>query len=107
VFDARVLRVDPGKTSERHKHPHESLLYVVSGKGRVHVNHASFEVAPGDLVFVPRWALHQSESTGAQPLTVLALTDYGLTEKAYVGNPMKTTRLKGAQAPREEAHRER
>ena len=107
VFDARVLRVDPGKTSERHKHPHESLLYVVSGKGRVHVNHAVFEVEPGDLVFVARWALHQSESTGEGPLTVLALTDFGLTEKAYVGNPMKTTRLKGAQAPREDAHRER
>jgi oxalate decarboxylase/phosphoglucose isomerase-like protein (cupin superfamily) len=68
---------------------------------------AAFEVEPGDLVFVPRWALHQSENTGADTLTVLALTDFGLTEKAYVGNPMKTTRLKGSQAPREDGHRER
>lgn len=102
VFDARVLRVAAGSSTEKHKHPHESLLYVVSGRGRVEVNRGSFEVEAGNLVFVPRWAVHQSHSLGEE-LLVLALTDFGLTERAFVGNHLKVTRLKGTQAPREPA----
>jgi len=100
VLDARLLRVPPGRCNEKHRHPHESLLYVLSGQGRVQVNQASVEVTPGDLVFVPRWATHQSHSTGDGDLTVLALTDFGLTDKAYVGNQVRTTRAKGSEAPR-------
>jgi quercetin dioxygenase-like cupin family protein/pyrroloquinoline quinone (PQQ) biosynthesis protein C len=100
VLDARLLRVPPGRSNEKHRHPHESLLYVIEGQGRVQVNQASVEVTPGDLVFVPRWATHQSHSTGDGDLTVLALTDFGLTEKAYVGNQVKSTRAKGTEAPR-------
>jgi quercetin dioxygenase-like cupin family protein len=100
VFDTRLLRVGPRRSNERHKHPHESLLYVVSGQGRVQVNQTSVDVGPGDLVFVPRWAMHQSHNVGDDELTILALTDYGLTEQAYVGNHLKTTRLKGTQTTR-------
>ncbi len=100
VLDSRVLRVAAQRSNEKHKHPHESLLYVVSGRGRVHVNQRAVEVEPGDLVFVPRWATHQSHNTGDAELTILALTDFGLTEKAYLGDHLKTTRLKGTQAPR-------
>ena len=100
VLDARLLHVAAGHSTEKHRHPHESLLYVLSGRGRVQLNQASVEVEPGDLVLVPRWATHQSHSTGESELTVLALTDFGLTEKAYVGNHLRPTRLKGTQAPR-------
>lgn len=101
VFDTRVLRVAPGKSNERHKHPHESLFHVISGSGRVHVNKASFEVGPGDVVFIPRWALHQSQCTSDEPLVILALTDFGLTERAFIGDHLRTTRMKGTQAARE------
>jgi mannose-6-phosphate isomerase-like protein (cupin superfamily) len=100
TLDTRVLRVAPHKNNERHKHPHESVFYVIAGRGRVHVNQASVDVGPGDMVFVPRWALHQSYNTGDDDLVILAVTDFGLTERAYVGNPLKTTRLLGAEAPR-------
>ncbi len=100
VFDARILRIAPHKNNERHKHPHESVFHVVSGRGRVHVDEASLEVGPGDIVFVPRWAMHQSFNTTDDELVVLALTDFGLTEKAFIGNHLKTTRLKGIQEPR-------
>jgi quercetin dioxygenase-like cupin family protein len=100
VFDTRLLRVAPHRTNEKHKHPHESLLYVLSGRGRVYVNQTAVDVEPGDLVFVPRWAMHQSQNTGDAELTILALTDFGLTERAYVGNQLETTRLKRTQAPR-------
>jgi pyrroloquinoline quinone (PQQ) biosynthesis protein C/mannose-6-phosphate isomerase-like protein (cupin superfamily) len=100
VFDTRVLRVAAHKSNEKHKHPHESLLFVLSGRGRVTVNQTTVDVEAGDLVFVPRWALHQSHNTGDAELTFLALTDFGLTMRAYVGNAVKTTRMRGAEAAR-------
>jgi quercetin dioxygenase-like cupin family protein/pyrroloquinoline quinone (PQQ) biosynthesis protein C len=103
VFDARVLRIAPHKNNERHKHPHESIFYVISGKGKVTVNRTTVDVEPGDLVFVPRWSLHQSVSTSDEDLVILAITDFGLTEAAYIGDHLRTTRLKGAQVPRPKA----
>lgn len=100
VFDTRVLRVAPHRSNERHRHPHESIFYVIQGRGQVHVDGAVIDVAPGDLVFVPRWATHQSRSTSGEGLLVLALTDFGLTERAFIGNHLQATRLKGTQAPR-------
>ena len=45
--------------------------------------------------------MHQSYNVGDEELVILAMTDFGLTERAYVGNHLKTTRLRGSQAPRE------
>ena len=101
VFDTRVLRVAPRRNNERHKHPHESVFHVIRGHGKVQVNRASVEVGPGDVVFIPRWAVHQTFNTAGEELVILALTDFGLTEKAFLGDAVKTTRLKGTQAPRE------
>jgi len=100
VLDTRVLRVAPHRSNERHKHPHESVFYVIAGRGNVRVNQSSVDVGPGDMVFVPRWATHQSYNTGDEDLVILAVTDFGLTERAYVGDAVKTTRLRGAEAPR-------
>ncbi len=33
---------------------------------------------------------------------ILALTDFGLTEQAFLGDHVRTTRLKGVQAAREQ-----
>jgi pyrroloquinoline quinone (PQQ) biosynthesis protein C/mannose-6-phosphate isomerase-like protein (cupin superfamily) len=100
VFDTRILRIAPHKNNEKHKHPHESIFYVIKGQGKVHVNEAEIDVKPGDLVFVPRWAMHQSHNTTGEELLILALTDFGLTEAAYLGDHLKSTRLKGTQAAR-------
>lgn len=99
VLDARLLRVAPHRNNERHRHPHESIFHVIAGRGRVTVNQASFEVGPGDMVFIPRWATHQSQSTSDEGLLILALTDFGLTDRAFIGDHLRTTRLKGTQAP--------
>lgn len=100
VFDTRILRVAARKHNEAHKHPHESVFHVISGRGKVHVNRVGFDVGPGDIVFVPRWATHFSQSTGDEELVILALTDFGLTDKAYIGDHLAHTRQKGTQAAR-------
>jgi len=85
TLDPRVVRIPPGRCNERHKHAHESFFYVISGRGRVRVGDSLFEIGAGDMAFVPRWALHQTENTGAEEMVIIAVTDYNLAAKACVG----------------------
>jgi quercetin dioxygenase-like cupin family protein/pyrroloquinoline quinone (PQQ) biosynthesis protein C len=93
VFDVRLVEIAPGKNNEKHRHPHESLLSVLRGGGRVVVDDRTIEVGPGDTVFVPRWALHETQNTGADPMVLLATTDYAFTQRVLTGNHLMTTRL--------------
>jgi mannose-6-phosphate isomerase-like protein (cupin superfamily) len=85
VLDPRVVRIPPGKSNNRHKHAHETLFYFVSGTGEILVGEKWVPVRPGDAVFAPRWAIHQTRNTGTSELTLLAITDYYLTSQVYVG----------------------
>jgi mannose-6-phosphate isomerase-like protein (cupin superfamily) len=85
VLDPRVVRIPPGKTNNRHKHAHETLFYFIEGVGEILVGEKWIPVKPGDAVFSPRWAIHQTRNTGTTQLTLLAITDYYLTSQVYVG----------------------
>ena len=99
VLDPRILRIAPRKSNENHCHPHETLMYVIEGQGRVCIDEKTISVSAGDVVFIPRWCRHQSHNETEQTMTVLAIADYGLTSTAFIGNQLKTTRLKhGEQA---------
>jgi len=86
VLDPRVVTIPPGKHNERHRHAHETFIYILEGAGTVDVDAHTIEVAAGDSILVPRWALHQTRNTGSAPLRFLAVTDYQLTKRAYVGD---------------------
>ncbi len=93
AFDARVVRIAAGANNELHKHAHESLFYVISGKAEVRIGDDRLTLEPGGLAFVPRWAFHQSRNlSDSEPLVILAITDFGLT-KAVLGDYDKRTRL--------------
>ena len=93
VLDPRVIRIPAGKYNEKHRHAHETVFYIIEGYGRVLINEAAIEVTPGDMVFVPRWAMHQSQNLGETEMRILAVTDYGLTGNAYIGSYLKTARM--------------
>lgn len=94
VLDPRVVRIPPGKYNEKHRHAHETIFYVVQGSGRMLIDDQAVPVHAGDVVFAPRWSLHQSQNTGTTDLVLLAITDFGLTGKAFVGKYLSTARLK-------------
>jgi quercetin dioxygenase-like cupin family protein/pyrroloquinoline quinone (PQQ) biosynthesis protein C len=94
VLDPRIVRIQPGASNERHKHAHETVFVFFEGTGEVQVNGSVFLVHPGDMVFVPRWAMHQTRNTGGRELVFLAVTDFGLTERLYVGDYLRTARLR-------------
>jgi mannose-6-phosphate isomerase-like protein (cupin superfamily) len=85
VLDPRVVRIPAGKCNNRHKHAHETLFYFISGTGKILVGQTWVQVEPGDAVFCPRWAVHQTHNTGTEELVLLAITDYYLTNRIYVG----------------------
>jgi mannose-6-phosphate isomerase-like protein (cupin superfamily) len=94
TLDPRVVRIAPGANNERHKHAHESLFVILEGQGEVVIGERRSPVRRGDLVFVPRWVMHQTcNSSGSRPLVLLAITDFGVTS-AVLGDYDRRTRLR-------------
>lgn len=94
VLDPRIVRVKPGKSNEMHRHAHETIFIFMEGSGKVLVDEFENIVNPGDFAFIPRWSNHQSINTGEVDLVFLAVADFGLTGKSFMGNYLKTARLK-------------
>ena len=94
VLDPRIVRVRPNKANEMHRHAHETVFIFLEGEGKVIVDQFENTVKPGDFAFIPRWCNHQSVNTGDTDLVFLAVADFGLTGKSFVGNYLKTARLK-------------
>jgi hypothetical protein len=94
VLDPRIVRVRPNKANEMHRHAHETVFIFLEGEGKVIVDQFENAVKPGDFAFIPRWCNHQSVNTGDTDLVFLAVADFGLTGKSFVGNYLKTARLK-------------
>ena len=87
MLDPRLVFIPAGKFNERHRHAHEtSFLYVLEGSGQVLIDEQVFPVKKGDAVMVPRGSIHQAQNLGAAEMRILAVTDFNLTEKAYVGD---------------------
>jgi quercetin dioxygenase-like cupin family protein len=96
VMDPRIVRIAPGKHSERHRHAHESLFVVLEGQGHLLLGDDWLDLRKGDLAFVPRWIFHQTRNTSTDAdLVVLAVTDFGLTS-ATLGDYDRRTRLREA-----------
>jgi oxalate decarboxylase/phosphoglucose isomerase-like protein (cupin superfamily) len=69
----------------------------MAGIGEVIIDDVVVPVKSGDIVFIPRWSIHQSCNTGTSPMCFLAVADFGLTGKAYMGDYVKTTRMRPEQ----------
>ena len=86
VLDPRMVRIPAGKFNEKHKHAHETLIHILEGSGQVIVDDRVFPVHRGDTVLVPRWAMHQTQNLGTTAMQFLAVTDFRLSQRAYVGD---------------------
>lgn len=80
VLDPRIVYIPKGFTNELHSHAHETIFFILSGEGEVNVGDHFIKVKSGDVIFVPRWLLHQTKNTGEIDLIFFAITDYGLTK---------------------------
>jgi mannose-6-phosphate isomerase-like protein (cupin superfamily)/pyrroloquinoline quinone (PQQ) biosynthesis protein C len=81
VLDPRIVHIPVGFNNELHRHAHETVFYFLSGSGEVILDENIVNVQAGDLVYVPRWSIHQTKNTGATEMVILAITDFGLTAR--------------------------
>jgi len=104
VLDPRMVRIPAGKFNEKHKHAHETVIHILEGAGQVVVDDRVFPVSAGDTVLVPRWAMHQTQNLGETAMKFLAITDFKLSQRAYVGDATDYRMHSDIDARRQRAH---
>jgi quercetin dioxygenase-like cupin family protein len=57
--------LDPGQSSNMHRHTYETVLYILEGTGFTEVEGRKVEWKAGDAVYVPVWAWHHHTNTGS------------------------------------------
>jgi len=62
VISMTIGELEGGQSSRRHRHTYETILYILEGEGRTHIEDVAVEWAPGDAVYVPVWAWHFHEN---------------------------------------------
>ena len=65
--------LDPGHTANPHSHPHEQIVYVLSGDLRFVVGDEEVTVTAGDMLVVPPGVRHYAETVGTEPAVDLSI----------------------------------
>jgi quercetin dioxygenase-like cupin family protein len=63
----------PGHQPNPHSHPHEQIVYVLSGRMRFVVGDEATIVVPGDMLVVPPGVEHWAETIGEEPAVDLSV----------------------------------
>jgi quercetin dioxygenase-like cupin family protein len=63
----------PGHEPRPHTHPHEQIVYIVSGHGTFTVGEDTAEVSQGDMLVVPSGVLHYAVAAGDEPMIDLSV----------------------------------
>ncbi len=64
--------LEPGQSSNRHRHTYETLLYVLEGTGYSYIAGKRIDWKQGDALYVPVWAWHNHVNTGSGRARYLA-----------------------------------
>ena len=72
---ADLIEMQPGSAFPLHKHPGDHILYVISGRGIVHVDGTDHTIVTGDTIFVPAEYPHgvKTYPDEATPFRLLAV----------------------------------
>ncbi|HEY0092797.1 MAG TPA: cupin domain-containing protein [Archangium sp.] len=55
--------LEPGQSSNRHRHTYETLLYVLEGEGYSEIQGKRIPWKQGDALYIPVWAWHNHVNT--------------------------------------------
>ena len=65
--------LDPGHEPNPHSHPHEQIVYILSGRARFVVGDEEVTVGPGEMLVVPPGVEHWAETSGDEPVVDLSV----------------------------------
>jgi mannose-6-phosphate isomerase-like protein (cupin superfamily) len=72
-LEQRVIRFGPGRSSERKLAGQQEVLYIVDGRGRLHLDGRTHELEPKMGVFLAPGETYAVENTGPEDLRVLSV----------------------------------
>jgi quercetin dioxygenase-like cupin family protein len=72
-FALRRFVMQKGGGMPRHTNTVEHEQYVLGGRARIGVGEETFEVAPGDVVFIAAGVVHYYENLGDEPFEFLCI----------------------------------
>jgi quercetin dioxygenase-like cupin family protein len=73
--------LEPGQSSNRHRHTYETLIYILEGEGSTLVEDRVVLWRAGDAVYVPVWAWHHHVNASAtRPCKYLACENMPLLQ---------------------------
>ncbi len=72
-FALRYFEVEPGGWTSLDQHAHDHGVMVLKGRGRVRLGESEFEVAFGDVVYIPPCEVHQLKCVGSESLGFLCI----------------------------------
>lgn len=50
--------LEPGQTTNKHRHTYETVIYIIEGEGMTIVEGKEVVWKAGDAIYVPQWAWH-------------------------------------------------
>lgn len=56
----------PQYTTELHTHPTHELYFLLGGERRYFIRHSIYDLSPGNLILIPKGALHKTVSKSSQ-----------------------------------------
>lgn len=74
------FEIAPGTHLEAHRHDTYEWYYILQGRALMQIEADKREVSPGDLILIPRNAVHSIRPVGDQPMRALAFAASFLPE---------------------------
>jgi mannose-6-phosphate isomerase-like protein (cupin superfamily) len=72
-LEQRVIRFGPGRSTDRKLVGQQEVLYIVDGKGLLHLDGSTYELEPRMGVFLVPGETYAVENTGSEDLQVLSV----------------------------------
>ena len=79
-FEMRYFELDRGALSAQDHHESEHEVFVVRGRGKLHLKDRTVELKPKDAIFIDSWEHHQFEQVGEEPFGFLCIVPNGVSK---------------------------
>lgn len=86
TFEIFRQTIPPGQTSDMQRHHHETVHYVISGRGHSEVEDDTAPWSAGDSIYTPPWTWHRHYNDSAdEPVEFLTIENSRLLNLLGVG----------------------
>jgi gentisate 1,2-dioxygenase len=81
TFELFRQTIPPGQSSDMQRHYHETVHYVISGRGHSEIEDDSHGWAAGDFIYTPPWTWHRHYNDSAgEPVEFLTIENSRLLQ---------------------------